>query len=144
MSTYTKLRDACKPIIHIYADDLTVHDRRWLRENPGIPFLHAARTTGTTLVPLWPADAFPGAGEYVPHVLGTGTREHIADDLVAMAEYTVRSERHLLYHYYDGRILRPVSPTAFLGLAYDYRTTLAAAFREGYVTGPRPAAYALL
>jgi hypothetical protein len=140
MSAYTELKAACLPLLEAYHDDLVKHDRQFIEDNPGVPFLHQTRKSGTTMIPLWPAEAYPAKGEYVPFLFGTADREHILQGVTDMAEYVLSpvALKTLALHYYDGSILRSVTGKRFLELAWEHRRRIERQWEVGTVAGQQP------
>lgn len=93
-----------------YRSDLLVDDQM-IRENPGIPFIHITRSTGTDLQLLFPADSehFPPKGQTVPYLFGKANREHIADGIVSMIRYHAERNESISYRYFDGESLALIS-----------------------------------
>lgn len=106
-TVYRELRKRCLHLIEHYRDDLLVHDRRIIRNHPGIPFLHWTRATGTCIEILSPHndERWPKKGERVKYLFGTADREHILNQCVSTAEYRANKmnteTRLVLYH--DGK-----------------------------------------
>lgn len=129
MTTYEQLAAAVEPHLEAYHDDLRRHDREWLEANPGVPFLHYTRRTGTDLVELAPIDRLPKAGERVPYLFGTADREHIVNMVRSLARYFAR-ENDRLCHHFDGSKLRRIDGATALKLAEDYTRAMGREFDD--------------
>lgn len=129
MPAYSLLEAAVLPMMTDYQTDLTTHDRAAIEANPGCPFLHWASPSNTVIVFLLPADdpAFPPPGARVPYLFGTADREHLADEVVSMAEYHCKPCNRnplRLAHYWDGKRLRRLDVGEALRVARVYRAAL--------------------
>lgn len=136
MTVYDSLETRCLPLIEHYHADLTKHDREWLAENPGVPFLHFTRECGTHMLPLYPADSecFPAKGRTVPYLFGTADREHIlADNCRCLPTYTGDNCRLMLY--FDGQTLRTIDIPHATRIVNQYTT----AVRSDWKRSPVPA-----
>jgi hypothetical protein len=111
MTIYDQLHALTAEYIKHYRGDLVVHDKRDIEANPGISFLHWTRESGTHIQFLWPADhqSWPAKGLLIPYLFGKATREHILDQVNAVADYW-RNHGSIATHYYDGRELQAVTP----------------------------------
>ena len=98
MSIHAQLKTRCLPLIEAFRDDLLKHDRQFLEDNPGMPFLHLTRQCGTHLISL------PCASTHFPR-----NREHILDDTVKSVEYLAQSGSTRLALHFDGKTLREVT-----------------------------------
>lgn len=122
-TVYEQLVDACLPLIEAYHDDLVKHDKAWLEENPGVPFLHWTRPGGTTIFGLPAADTYPKSGEYVKYLFATADRWHILKEAVKAAEYhTMPSNdpEKFTCHHFDGTRLRKISVETAVDVARQY------------------------
>lgn len=111
MNIYEQLQKKSLPLLEAYETDLTTHDKNWIEENPGIPFVHYTRKFGTHLISLCPSDTYPPAGTKVKYLFGKADREKLLQDKLAMQEWFesfVRESPKLILHC-DGRILQQVS-----------------------------------
>lgn len=127
---YAQLRKATLPSIVSYRDDLLVHDKRWLRENPGVPFVHCAGENGTHLIPLPAADTYPAAGEYVPYLFATANRTHILEQKAVALETIRKSGMHPVVHWYNGRELKQVAYPMAADIIATYRRRIEREWRE--------------
>lgn len=118
---YWDLRKACLPLIEAYNRDLLVHDRRTLRLYEGA-YLHYTNYCGTHLVLLRDTKSLPKNGERIPWLFGTANRQHIASQMVTMAEYMVSRSMHTLLacHYFDGKTLRKITGEQGIAIAKDH------------------------
>ena len=125
---YEQLETKVLPLLKDYQTDLTHHDRVAVTdEMPGIPFLHFTRDLGTTMVPMYPADAdkWPAKGQYANYLFAKATREQILDETTKMADYCVTPGRnyHLALHY-DGQELKEVTFEQALAIAHQHQANL--------------------
>lgn len=142
-SIYRQLRAACLPLISYYQTDLVVHDRRGIRQNPGIPFLHWTREMGTRCVMLIPADKYPAAGKSVPFLFGTADRDRLLKGVVEYAECHVgpSASKSLAVHYFDGKTLRKIDCNKAIEIAKTYATSIRWQWdhsRGGFKPNPPP------
>ncbi len=123
---YRELRKRCLRLIEHYHDDLLVHDRRILRNNPGVPFLHWTRATGTCIELLFPHDdeRWPNKGEEVPYLFGYADREHILQQCVGTSEYRANKmnteTRLVLYNDGKGVGLKEISLEKAVEIAKEH------------------------
>jgi hypothetical protein len=129
---HAELVAAVDSLVTSYRDDLLIHDRNFIRKNPGVPFLHHARTCGTWLTPLRPADdaAWPAAGVEVPYLFGHATREHIALQLDSAAVVSQRSGTCLAVHHFDGKKLRRITVEQSVEIAHTHTRSLLATWKR--------------
>lgn len=120
MTTYDQLVKLCARHIEAYMDDLTVHDRQALEANPGRPFLHFTRTTGTYLDLLPTAETLPAKGERVPFLFGTADREKLLSELVNGVKCYVALENHKQALLFDGKKFRKLTPEKAVQFAIDH------------------------
>ena len=85
MTIYTELHRRVTNYVHHYRDDLEVHDKRWIEENPDTDFIHVARESGTHIYPL------PTRFDYrtVPYMFG-----HSTDECISMGYLKVIRDHH--------------------------------------------------
>lgn len=121
----TRLDAACRPLITAYATDLDI-DSRFLRENPGVPFLHFTRANGTHIIMLPAAESplFPPAGVLVDYLLGRADREHILKDSLSLADYEFPFLRAV--HHFDGTALRLIDQPRAITIAKEHRSKVLA------------------
>jgi hypothetical protein len=119
-SVYDQLESLCLPHIEAYHADLTTHDRKFIADNPDVPFLHFTRSCGTHIAPLIPAEQYPRKGERIPYLFGTADREHVLDGTKSIVSYAVRSEVTQLAIYYDGARVRVIEPAKALEIVDRY------------------------
>ena len=60
MNVYEELQEMSLPLLEAYETDLT-HDKNWIEENPGVPFMHYTRATGTHLISFSSAGSAQGS-----------------------------------------------------------------------------------
>jgi hypothetical protein len=122
---YRALFAEVSPRLEHWRTDLTKHDRRWLKRNPGVPFLHYTRETGTDLVALHAADDayWPAEGEQIPYLFATADRWHILKQVAVIIDYeaqTMAREGDRLILHYDGRKLRRIDNPKAREIGRDY------------------------
>lgn len=108
-------------MLEAYETDLA-HDKDWMKDNPGIAFMHYTRATGTHLIPLNPSDTYPPAGTKVKYLFGMADREYILQgklEMQAWFENALREPPRLIL-YYDGRTLLPVTLKKAREILEDY------------------------
>jgi hypothetical protein len=131
---YQELRSRSFPLLEGYHRDLLVHDRRWLRQHSGVPFIHATRKLGTELAPLFPPDHefWPRAGQEVPYLFGHADRHHILRGVRSAVEYFLSptSSETLLWLYYDGERFKEVTPEWVSRRIKDYVGRVELAWRN--------------
>jgi len=126
-SIFQQLVDACLPSIEAYQTDLLTVDREMIEANPGVPFLHWTRSTGTWISFLYPADhpRYPPKGVEIKYLFGLADREHIARQVQELAQGIVKNSNTLLTFHFDGHKLHRINDEAALKIARDYvRRTL--------------------
>lgn len=133
---YDELKRLTWPLIEAFEDDLLKHDRQMIEQHePGTPFLHYTRATGTHLFMLIPADEYPRKGEYVPFLFGHADREHLVQSVVDVARGFVRrletgdTPQKLVLHF-DGRKFRQVNERKAHEIARDYAGSVRAAWER--------------
>ncbi len=132
--TYESLKPLSLPLLEAYHDDLQKHDRRWLAENPGVPFLHFTRDWGTHIIPLFPANhpSWPARGKRVPYLFGHADREHILDQAAAVLggiQDSYSADIRLTL-YFDGKALRTITPDRADRIVRDYTNRVRHAWRH--------------
>lgn len=128
-TVYEQLAAAILPQMEAYQADLTTHDRRQIEDRPALPFLHWARSSGTTLWHMPDVDNLPKRGERVPYLFGTADREHIVKSAVDVAKHEAKEPRFAV-HYFDGQRLRRIDQQKALDIAQDYQRRMLRLFRE--------------
>ena len=126
-ATYEQLERLALPHLETFRADLTEHDRRWIENNPDTPFVHMTRDTGTILTGLYPADsnAFPADGDRIPYLFGHADRWHMLRDGTSLI---CRAEGEHIYHYCNGRTVRPITHAEAQTIRRDYIRTVSAAW----------------
>ena len=120
-SVYMQLKEKSLPHIKAYKEDLTVHDRKFLRENPGLPFLHFTGKTGTHLFALREESEYPKEGERVKYIFGWETREGILEsEFSVIPDMKTRYGRGDLAMYFDGKKLKKISYEDATKIGKDY------------------------
>ncbi|MFC1766651.1 hypothetical protein ACFL6U_31815 [Planctomycetota bacterium] len=113
------------PLLEAYESDL-MHDKDWIENNPGVPFMHYTRATGTHLIPLNPSNTYPPAGTKVKYLFGMADREYILQgklEMQAWFENALREPPKLILHC-DGRKLHPVTLKKAREILEDYARAL--------------------
>jgi len=130
---YKELEKAALPHIAAYHNDLLVHDKEFIDENPGLPFLHFTGETGTHLFPFWKSEKFPKAGEEVKYLFGYADRERILEsEMSVIPDMKTRYGRDKLAMYFDGKRLREISYKRATLLAFEYQTRLIQEWRKPF------------
>jgi len=118
-----KLIVSTLPLMTSYKKDLLFHDMNFLKENPGVKFIHFTRETGTAIEGLWPAEKYPAAGKSVAYLFGTATREHILSQLLAVVEYFTKNECEKIL-YYNGKTLRSITIQRAFDIVREYTNNI--------------------
>ena len=105
MDIYQQVKKKALPLINAYHNDLIMHDRRALENNPGVPFLHFTGDTGTYLLFMIPAEAYPAKGVTVPYLFGKADRGHILRQYLKTIECMKKVNRQDLILYFNGKRL---------------------------------------
>lgn len=121
-SIFSQLLAKCRPLIESYEIDLLEYDKAAIGGDtaPAVPFLHWTRATGTHLVHLQPAEAYPPANVWIPYLFASAERRHILDQIVVQAR-CFGNDRVRIVHYFDGRQLREITVEQAIAIAEDYR-----------------------
>jgi len=121
-SIYIQVKELSLPLIKSYQTDLLKHDRRIIRQNPGVPFIHTTTEYGTHIVLLHGPDTYPGPGEQVKYLFGYADRYHILNQNVDFITYYPSQYRDSSILYYDGRSTVKKITLAQAGyIARDYK-----------------------
>ena len=105
MDIYQPVKEKALPLIDAYHDDLLVHDKRDLENSPGVPFLHFTGDTGTYLLFMIPAEAYPAKGVTMPYLFGKADRGHILRQYLKTIEHMKKVNRQDLILYFNGKRL---------------------------------------
>lgn len=107
-TVHEQLAKHVNPILKAYLNDFAIHDRNWIDDNPGVPFIHMTRECGTNIAGLHTADSdrFPPAGEYVPYIFATANRLHILRDESSVIHCQPTEHAYL---YCDGTTVKPIT-----------------------------------
>lgn len=121
MNPYPELEKRSLPLIEAYQNDLIVHDRKMIEDNPGVPFLHwtKANGCGTWMVLMLPSDALPARDVRVPYLFGTADRRHIARGVPIIADI-LKKEANKLVLYWNGKALITITGERAHTIANDY------------------------
>lgn len=121
-------------IVHIksYMDDLMVHDKRDICDNPSVPFIHFTGETGTNLFFLRPYDSeyWPKKGEKAPFIFGYAGREHMLKDGLSVVPLQPNYGRDKLVMYFDGKRLKKIDQTRANSIAAEYTAKILAQWRN--------------
>ena len=120
-NVYEQIDEKSRPLLEAYETDLN-HDKDWIENNPGVPFLHYTRATGTHLIPMNPSDTYPPAGTKVKYLFGRADREYILQGKLEMQDWfedPLRDTPRLVL-YYDGQKLQPVTLAKAREIIEDY------------------------
>ena len=120
-STYEELFKLVTDHIKSYRADLVEHDRGIIDASPGIPFLHWARSTGTTIAFLLPHNSpeFPPRGQTVPYLFGRVNRVELSQKPLETAQF-FEQQQGILVHHFDGHRLRNATTAAAVEIARAY------------------------
>lgn len=128
---YKELEKAALPHIAAYHNDLLVHDKEFIDENPSVPFLHFTGETGTHLCALREESKYPKEGERVKYIFGWETREGILEsEFSVIPDMKPRYGRGDLAMYFDGKTLRKVSYEDATKIGKDYVESMLRKWRE--------------
>lgn len=130
MDIYEQVREKALPLIKVYHNDLIKHDKRTLRKNPGVPFLHFTGDTGTYLFLMIPAEEYPVKGEVVPYLFGKSDREHILQQYLKTVECMKRVNRQDLILYFNGKSLIEINQERAESIARKYEDRIYAEWRR--------------
>lgn len=126
MNTYKTLHDLTTHIIESYRADLETHDRTWIEQNPGVPFIHYTWDSGTYMIGLVAASEYPAPGEKIPYLFGHSDRDHILAqvqviaDLFILGEWAPHKNVVKAIHYFDGARIRPIAHVVAQDIARKY------------------------
>jgi len=121
MDIYEQVQEKALPIITAYHDDLIVHDKKAIRENPDVPFLHFTGDTGTYCCLMIPAEDYPKKGESIPYLFGHAERYHILRQYVEVVECMKTINRQDLILYFNGEKLIKINQKRAESLAWKYQ-----------------------
>lgn len=117
------LHGLCAPLMSQHLEDLD-HDQRWLSENPGVPFVHVTRRSGTHIFPMPCANALR-EDRAQPHLFSEARPSQIyAEDLRCLTGELRESAVQWLV--FDGRRIKATDADQAASL---YRSFLAKAQR---------------
>ena len=137
---YDELKEAVLPHMEAFMDDVLVHDKRCLEDNPGVPFLHWTRSTGTDLYFLHPADSeyYPPAGQFERFLFGMANRDHFLKAVYEVAKFE-QAQSHRIVHYFDGCKLRLIDCEQAVKIARQHVSDV----QKIWQPAPKPASYML-
>ena len=122
MNVYEQLHEMSLPLLEAYESDLMTQDKDWIEVNPGIPFMHYTRATGTHLISFSLASSYPPPGTRVKYLFGTADREKILQEKLEMQDWfenALREPPRLTLNY-DGRTLQVVTLSKAREILEDY------------------------
>jgi len=121
-TTFQLLLELVSSHITAYREDLEVHDKKSLEENPGVPFLHWTRPTGTALSLLFPHDSpiFPPKGQTTPYLFGRVNRVELSQKPMENAQYFAKNSDNILVYHFDGRRLHKITTAQAMEIARAY------------------------
>lgn len=138
IEVHDRLVNACDSFVAHWRDDLLVHDKNAIEAaGDDCPFIHAARSTGTDIVMLPPADspAYPPDGETCAFLFGRATRERVLDAKWSVVNYWMSADDERLVHYWDGMRLRRITVEKATQIVADYERRTRAAWRKPTSSG---------
>lgn len=110
MNVYEKLVEKVGAAVKSYRTDLD-HDKNGILANPGIPFIHWTRESGTHLqmLPAASADCFPAEGVKVPYLFGFCDRRELSHKPIELAQYLAKCGEVKHCTWFDGEKLHSIS-----------------------------------
>lgn len=121
-------------IVKDYRNDLLVHDLDGIRANGAeCPFLHFSRETGTYMLHLIAASAYPAKGKFVPYLFGHADRDHILSEAVNMVNSMANNHfgtPHVC-HYFDGRKVRKITMAKAVEIIREYEAGIRRQWSQG-------------
>lgn len=129
MNTFEQVKEKALPLIEAYHNDLLIHDKISIEENPKVPFLHFTGDTGTHMIRLIPAKEYPTKGEEAKYLFGMADRYHILSQVVDIVRYMPQVNRRGLILYFDGKKLHEINQKKAEIIAEDYKLKI---LREWY------------
>jgi len=103
MSIMNRIEELARPVMVAFQSDLE-HDRAWIKANPGTPFIHVTRHSGTQCIPLPNANALLDDSP-VPHLFGEARPSEIIRQTRALLHGALL-ESGKLWLYCDGHAVR--------------------------------------
>ncbi|MEI2421069.1 hypothetical protein V6O07_12415, partial [Arthrospira platensis SPKY2] len=85
---FRQIEAAARPLMEGWQGDLKT-DGKWLEANPGVPFVHITRKTGTHIFPL-PKHELLVADSPAPHLFGTARPSEVYRQVEEMLEEQMR------------------------------------------------------
>ena len=130
MDIYQQVEEKALPLIKAYHNDLIVHDKKAITENPGIPFLHFTGDTGTCLMLLIPAKDYPAKGEKVPYLFGIADRLHILKEKTEIVRCMRTINRRDLVLCFDGEKLGVITQEWAESIVQKYQEKISLEWRK--------------
>jgi hypothetical protein len=120
VSVTDQLVDSCRPLVKHWYTDLD-HDREWITNHQGVPFVHWTNDCGTHILPMYPptSEYWPVSGQRIPYLFSTATREDILAGYPLFAVACSQTHRELV-HWFDGRSLKTITPEEAVEIAKQY------------------------
>lgn len=121
MNVYEKLVERVGATVKAYRSDLD-HDRNGILANPGIPFLHWTRETGTHLqiLPGFDSDCFPPEGVEVSYLFGSCDRCELSHKPIELAQYFAQSDQVKHCTWFDGERLNSITTEKAVEIARQW------------------------
>jgi len=130
-SIYEQLHAFSRPHLTAYETDLEIHDKTHLDENPGTPFLHFTRPTGTDIITLIEIEDYPPAGVYIPFLFGRVNRvELLENSIINMGECHAKSTSNKIALYFNGKTLKKINTTQIKPIIDEYARKIRALFKN--------------
>jgi hypothetical protein len=126
MNVYATVKAFSLPHIKAFHNDLLVHDKKLIADNPGVPFLHWTRDSGTDILFLPELDAYPARGVRVPYLFGTADRNHLVKSAKVICEYRTRqyaTPQNVVLHY-TGKTIKVIGVQRAAEIGRDYYNRL--------------------
>ena len=100
---YKAIESKSLPIIRMFGEDLTKHDKQSFEKHEGKKFIHITRETGTALILFFNIEAYPAEGQTVKGFFDRPTKadEILNGNKVYFDHYM--NQLPVLFQYYDGK-----------------------------------------
>lgn len=123
-SIYAEVEKRSLPLLQHYQEDLTVHDKQSIAEDPKCLFLHFTGRTGTHMIRLVNSESYPERDTQVPYLFTFAGRDRILDDKVSVVRSMRTSNRQDLILYFDGEKLEEITQDLAVQIICDYRVRI--------------------
>lgn len=108
-SIYTDLKNRVFKHLENFQEDLTTHDKRTIKNNPGKKFIHITRKTGTHISIFYSTSDYPKPGERVKYLFSaTANREELLKSNLDTFNF-YKDSSPLKFHYFDGNKLHEIN-----------------------------------